>query len=176
MENFVVRLSEKEEKVRSTVESLLDSEGYDLIKIKIKHMPGSFALVLYIDTKDRPNGINIDNLQEMSHLISDVLDASFPDNELFDKKYNLELSSPGLDRPLAKMNHFKQAIGQKIKIRFKSSEDDRIKNISGILDLVDDSGINITLDTKEIMNLAFVDMIDVNIVFDFSLIKKNRKK
>lgn len=172
MENFVVRLSDKEEKVRSTVETLLDSEGYELVKIKIKNIPGSFVLVLYIDTKEKPNGINIDNLQEISHLISDVLDASFPNNELFDKKYNLEISSPGLDRPLAKMNHFKESIGQKVKIRFKSSEDDRVKNISGILDLVNDNGINITLDTKEIMNLAFVDIIDVNIVFDFSLIKK----
>src|SRR5271170_1530228 len=120
MEGFVVELSPEEDTLREVVEPLLDSEGFELVKIKLKKAQTKAVLALFIDTKGKENGIVMDNLQDLSRLISDVLDASFPEDLLIKGRYDLEVSSPGLDRPLSKVSHFQRALDKRVKIRLKA--------------------------------------------------------
>jgi len=65
---------------------------------------------IYIDT---PNGITVDDCAKASRQFSAILDVEDP----ISNRYTLEVSSPGMDRPLAKPEHFQQVIGQDVKIK-----------------------------------------------------------
>src|SRR5690348_16351520 len=106
MEQVVVELSEQEEAVRQVVEPLLKSEGFELVRIRLRSAQAKHFLALFIDTADKQNGVLMDNLVDISRLLSDVLDASFDDKSILRRRYDLEVSSPGLDRPLTKVRHF----------------------------------------------------------------------
>lgn len=176
MENFVIELSPEEEKVRTAIEGLLDSEGFELVKLKLKRTQAKSILALFIDTKAQENGIIMDNLQDLSHLMSDVLDAAFPEDVMLKGRYDLEVSSPGLDRPLSKASHFSRALNQRVKIRLKVANDAGSKNFMGVLTAVHDGSVVVTLENQESVSINFADMADAHIVFDFSLLDKNKKK
>lgn len=176
MEDFVVQLSPEEAKVQEAIEALLDSEGYELIKIKLKRSQTKSMLALYIDTKAKENGVVMENLQDISHLVSDVLDASFNESSLLQARYDLEVSSPGLDRPLSKRSHFANAVGKQVKIRLKVPNEQGLRNILGNLSTVDEDKALVLLPSKDVIVVNFSDIADANVVFDFAEIDKNKKK
>ncbi|MBT8420532.1 MAG: ribosome maturation factor RimP [Gammaproteobacteria bacterium] len=107
------------------IEPAITGLGYELIGVQ--HFPRQEgALVrVYID---HPAGIGLDDCELVSHQISGVLDVSDP----IRSQYNLEVSSPGPDRPLFKPSHFEQFKGCHIRIKLDASWQGR-KNIAGEL-------------------------------------------
>lgn len=86
--------------------------GYELIGVE--YLPGSRACVrLYID---RLGGVNVDDCATMSRAVSALLDVEDP----IPGKYTLEVSSPGLDRPLFKLDDFSRYAGQRARIRMQN--------------------------------------------------------
>jgi ribosome maturation factor RimP len=116
-------------------------------------------------------------LVDVSRLLSDVLDASFDDKSVLKRRYDLEVSSPGLDRPLTKASHFSDAIGEKIKMRLKSETEVGLRGVVGTLIEVQDSGVVIEPEaqTGERLSLSYKDMADAHIIFDFAKLDKNKK-
>lgn len=178
MENFIVELGAEEEMLREVVEPLLSSEGYDLLRIKLKRVQARSILSLFVDTTGKKNGIVMENLTDISRLLSDVLDAKFEDSSILKGRYDLEVSSPGLDRPLSKMSHFTDSVGERIKLRKKNVEFGGQKNILGLLLEASDEGIAVEPDGRvgEKLTVAYRDLADANIIFDFSELDKNKKK
>lgn len=172
MENFVIELSPEEEVVRSVIEPIMVSEGFELVQIQLKAVPGKLALRLFIDIHGKKNGVVMDNLVDISRMLSDVLDASFDEKSVLKRRYDLEVSSPGLDRPLTKISHFKDAVNEKIKLRFKNIA---IKGCLGQLIEADDEGIVIEPEGSkdEKMTVSYKDIALAHIVFTFP---KNEKK
>jgi len=83
--------------------------GYELVAVELSG--GDTSIVrIYIDT---PNGITVDDCAKASRQFSAILDVEDP----ISNRYTLEVSSPGMDRPLAKPEHFQQVIGQDVKIK-----------------------------------------------------------
>lgn len=178
MEDFIVQLSIEEELLRQVIEPLLDSEGYELVRIRLKKTQSKSMLALFVDKASEKNSIAMENLEDVSRLLSDVLDAC-DENGVLRGRYDLEVSSPGLDRPLSKRSHFAEAIGDRVKIRLKSTDNPGIKNISGVLAEASDDGVMLIPDGKkedEKIGVLFSDMADAHIVFDFSKLEKNKKK
>jgi ribosome maturation factor RimP len=178
MEEFVVELNPEAEMLRKIIEPLLDSEGYELVNIMIKNAQSRLLLALFIDTRDKKNGIVLENLEDISRLLSDVLDVSLKDNNILSGPYDLEISSPGLDRPLTKLSHFKDALGEEIKIRLKNPDDSGARNIFGyLLEALDDSLVLKPKNTKdERVSFKYKDLNFANIIFDFMTIDKHKKK
>jgi ribosome maturation factor RimP len=177
MENFIVELSAEEEMLREVVEPLLVSEGYDLLRLKLKRSQARSILALFVDTAGKRNGVIMDNLTDISRLLSDVLDAKFEDSSVLKGRYDLEVSSPGLDRPLGKISHFKDALSERIKIRKKIAEIGTPKNLSGILLSASDEAITVKPDgALEETMIYFGEIADANIIFDFTELDKNKKK
>lgn len=178
MEDFVVELSPEEEMLRQVIEPLLDSEGFELVRIKFKKAQAKSLLALFVDTRERRNGIIMDNLTDISRLLSDVLDASFEEGTVFKGHYDLEVSSPGLDRPLSKRSHFKDAIGEKVKIRLKNADESGTKGVLGILLEASDEAVIVEPDHKkgEKLRIGYENLTEANIVFDFSKLEKHKKK
>jgi len=100
-----------DEKIREVIEAPLGSKGYDLVRINV--VGGKKRLVVAVDV-DRLDGKNVtvDDCVEASHLISAILDVE----DFINGAYNLEVSSPGQNRPLAKIRDFKRFCGQVAKM------------------------------------------------------------
>lgn len=94
-----------EEKIQNLIEQPLANLGYELVRIK--HI-GDDIIQIMIDSE---NGVNITDCTKVTKLINPILSVA----EISDK-YNLEVSSPGLDRPLIKPTHFIKFIGNTIKL------------------------------------------------------------
>jgi ribosome maturation factor RimP len=87
---------------------------------------------------DRPGGVDLDLLAEVTRELSSALD----DVEPVPGRYTLEVSSPGLERPLRRPDHFSSAIGAKIRIKTRS-EVDGDRRIEGVLAVADDDGVTV---------------------------------
>lgn len=179
MEEFVVQLGHQEDELRKIIEPLLDGEGYELVRLSLKRTQSKSILGLYVDTKDRPNGIIMDNLEFISRFISDVLDAAALDGVLTGS-YDLEVSSPGLDRPLCKASHFVNAVGERVKLRLKQADAQGSRNIIGRLVGVDSHSVEIEADGQGMpRKVLFGDLAEAHMIFDFSKkgpVKKQSKE
>lgn len=170
MEAFVVHLSHDEELLRAFIEPLLDSEGFELVALKFKKSQAGALLALFVDTLNKETSVQIEDLTHISRFLSDVLDAAADLESVLKGRYNLEVSSPGLDRPLSKASHFDGAVSQKIKVRLLNHDEMGNKNLYGVLESVNSHGLKLLLEQKTplIRDIAFSDILEAHIVFDFS--------
>ncbi|AXX86127.1 MULTISPECIES: ribosome maturation factor RimP [Malaciobacter] len=100
-----------EESIKMTVESC-GVELYDIVTAKEND---NNIYRIYITSKDK---VTLDKCAEVSRLISPILDVEEPMNS----NYNLEVSSPGIERRLKKTQHFKGSVGEKIKVKDIATE------------------------------------------------------
>jgi ribosome maturation factor RimP len=177
MENFVVALGHEEEDLRKLIEPLLESEGFELVRLCLKRTQSKSLLALYVDTADRKNGIILENLEFISRFLSDVLDAKAEESAVLQNRYDLEVSTPGVDRPLTKARHFTESVGERVKIRVKSGEAFGSKNLIGRLKETGDDFVILEAEGKsEPLKISFSEMAEAHMVFDFSKISKPKKK
>lgn len=178
MEEFVVQLGHEEDELRKIIEPLLDGEGFELVRLDIKRTQGKSIVALFVDTKDRPNGIIMDNLEFISRFISDVLDAANLEDSILRGSYDLEVSSPGLDRPLTKLGHFERALNERVKLRLKQADSSGSKNIIGLLLGANPEGVTIEPDAKknERREILFADLAEAHVIFDFNKKRPLTKK
>jgi ribosome maturation factor RimP len=103
-----------QERVQALLEPLVEGLGYELVCLEL-HGSGAHALLrLYIDA---PQGIGLDDCERVSREVSAALDVADP----ISGSYRLEVSSPGLDRPLAKPEHFRRFAGRQAKLQLAGS-------------------------------------------------------
>jgi ribosome maturation factor RimP len=95
--------------MRELLEPTVDDLGYELVWIEMANQDKHKILRIYIDA---PGGIQVDDCATVSRQLSALLDVEDPMNT----EYFLEVSSPGLDRPLVKPEHFKQFLGEQARI------------------------------------------------------------
>ena len=95
-------------------EPVLKDAGYELVEVEFVMGPGGGTLRVYIDS---PEGIDLDDCAEASHLISELLDADDP----FPGAYSLEVSSPGLDRVLRTPEHFARFVDNRVKVELRGA-------------------------------------------------------
>lgn len=176
MENFIIELGSEEEMLREVIEPLLESEGFDLLRIRLKRAQSRTTLALFVDTTGKKNGVVMENLTDISRLLSDVLDAKFEESSILKNRYELEVSSPGLDRPLSKVSHFMDSVGERIKLKKKNAEFGTPKNLSGRLIEASSEAVTIEPEGAEKVLVPFSEIADANIIFDFSELDKNKKK
>jgi len=123
------------------LEPVVTGMGYELVEIE--YNPGSRhgLLRLYIDHED---GIVLDDCTEVSHQVSALLDVEDP----IHGRYSLEVSSPGLDRPLRGIKDYERFTGEIVKIKTGMAIDGR-RNFKGRLCGVEGDEINIECDGQQ---------------------------
>ena len=127
----------------------IEKKGYELIEIEQHSLRKGIKMVLFIDHE---NGIGIDDCISVSKASEVVIDE-FIDPE----SYELEVSSPGLDRKLIKKEDFDRFIGKTIKIKLKEKLNDR-KNFKGLL--TDRRGDLVILEDDQVFEIP-MDSIDI---------------
>jgi len=114
-----------EAKVRTLADDVVGRNGFDLVDVEYKRDVAGWTLTLFID---KQGGVNLDDCQRVSHVMSTVLDVEVPGLH----NYNLQVSSPGLDRPLTKPADYRGAIGRQVRVATKEPLGNR-RNFTGIL-------------------------------------------
>ncbi len=143
--------------LRELLEPVIESMGYEVVMVELTGT-GSKTLRVYIDS---PGGIVLDDCEMVSRQVSTLLDVDDP----ISGEYALEISSPGLDRPLAKPEHFRRAEGNMVRIRMIRSHLGR-RNFTGLLKCVSGEGAVVEVDGEE-YELAYNDMERARLVSEF---------
>jgi ribosome maturation factor RimP len=120
------------EKAREIAEPILKNEGLELVDVEYGREGGRWTLRLVVDKQGSgpADPVGIEDCQRASRAVETALEVA----DLVTQEYALEVSSPGIERPLTRPAHFERFVGQKVKIRtFGPLFDPPRKNFSGTL-------------------------------------------
>jgi ribosome maturation factor RimP len=98
------------EQARHLLEPVLARDGFELVDVEWLRLAGRWTLRVYID---RPGGVGIEDCQAVSRTVEPMLDVE----DFIEPAYDLEVSSPGLDRPLRKPQDFERYAGQRVHVK-----------------------------------------------------------
>lgn len=132
------------------IEPVIDALGYDTVRI-LTIGDSNPTIQIMIEHKDYEKELTVDDCAKVSRAISAVMDEKDP----IENKYTLEVSSPGLDRPLTKIEHFKRYINYVIKLETINPVEKR-KRFKGVIE-------NVTDDNQVVM---LMEGVSYNIDYD----------
>ena len=152
------------DQIREIALPLLDSKGLELVEIEFRKEGHGMVLRLFID---KPGGIMLDDCAEVSRELSELLDVE----EIVPVNYNLEVSSPGLNRPLTKPSDYERYAGKLVKVRtYEMVVDDagnRRKTFLGQLEGLKDGVISVRLKEGQSAAIPFDKVAKANLEFEF---------
>ena len=167
IEPFLQPLTGVEEQLRAIIEPVVARESLDLVVLTLVRSKTQDLLRLSID---RPHagvvpgkGVSMGELEKVNRLLGDLLDVEDNQHKLFKERWELEVGSPGVDRPLTKKSHFKDVVGSKVKARLKL----QAKSVVGKLQDADDNGFVVVVDGHD-ERVEFSDVDHAHVVFEFS--------
>lgn len=119
----------------------VEETGLELLGIEFVSAGKHSTLRVYIDHE---NGITVDNCADVSRQISAILDVEDP----ISTEYNLEVSSPGLDRPLFEKSHFEAVVGETVEVKLSIPLNGRRK-FKGKLEAVENDSLVVVVDGQD---------------------------
>lgn len=147
-----------EQKLQELLQGSVEDLGCELWGIECQCVGRYLTVRLFID---KEGGVTVEDCADVSRQVSAVLDVEDPIAD----KYNLEVSSPGLDRPLFTLNQFERYLGQEILLHLRIPVADRRK-WQGQLAKIKNDMITLIVDGKEQV-LAFGNIQKANVVPKF---------
>lgn len=154
----MAKREEYEAKTERLVMPLIDNNKFELVDVEYVKEGSSWYLRVYID---KPGGVTIDDCETVSRALSDILDTE----DFIEDSYILEVSSPGLLRPLKKDKDFQRNIEKEVEVKLFKSFEGR-KDYSGILKAFDPDTVTVEENGKNIVfnrsNIALI-----RLTFDF---------
>ena len=148
-----------EQKTEEILIPIMEELGFELVDVEYVKEGSSWYLRAYID---KPGGININDCETVSRRLSDILD----EKDFIDDAYIMEVSSPGLGRPLKKEKDFKRSLGMEVDIRTYRMID-RQKEFTGILTAYDAGTVTIELEDETTKTFDRGDIALIRLAFDF---------
>lgn len=153
--------------LESMVEPVVQTAGMELVELTFRREGGGKILRVTIE---RQGGLDLEAISLISKKISRRLDT-----EGFDPgPYSLEVTSPGLERPLRRPEDFAKRIGEKVKVKSKEPVEGSHVHL-GELAGVDDLGVTVATETGE-RRIPFADIAAARTVFDWGSQRKERRK
>ena len=122
------------------LEPVIAAQGMEILEIEYRREPVGWVLRIFLDSE---RGISVEDCAEISRIAGDLLDVA----DLIQVPYNLEVSSPGIDRPLRKIEHFQKYIGDIIEVRTISPIQNR-RNFRGELKQASLEGVAIECEAR----------------------------
>ena len=151
------------------IEPEANALGFDLVRVRMQGGKGDPTLQVMAERPDTRQ-LNIDDCTALSHRISDLLDAMEAEGrDPIEEAYRLEVSSPGIDRPLTRLKDFADWTGHEARIRLVQPVDGR-KQLTGNLAGVEGDTIAVDLGQHGMASVAFADVGDAKLVMTDRLI------
>lgn len=146
--------------VENLVKPLVESEKMELVDVEYKKEGKSWYLRVFID---KDGGVKVDDCQNISYQIERLLDVE----DIIPHSYTLEVSSPGIERPLKKLKDYERFKGKLAKIYLYSPVNNK-KNLAGKIIHVEGDAISIEeKENKEIIKVNYKDISKANLMFEF---------
>lgn len=153
-----VNLSQLERKLTEMLIAPVEALGFELVGVEFVRAGKHSILRVFIDHED---GIDVDNCADASHQISAVLDVE----DIITAEYDLEVSSPGMDRPLFNSAHYTLVVGETITVKLSIPQNGR-RNFKGLLLKCENDTILVKVDNEE-FSLAIANIEKGNLVPNF---------
>ncbi|MBP3338124.1 MAG: ribosome maturation factor RimP [Lachnospiraceae bacterium] len=150
---------EYESKTEALVTPIIEANNYELVDVEYVKEAGNWYLRVYVD---KEGGITVDDCEVVSRALSDKLD----EKDFIDEAYILEVSSPGLGRPLKKDKDFDRSMGKEVELKLYRAIDKQ-KDFSGILKAYDKDTISIEIDDGKELSFDRADIAIIRLAFDF---------
>jgi ribosome maturation factor RimP len=156
-------------KIIAAVLAPVEGAGYELVDLEFKREQAGWVCRVYLDRQDG-QAISLEDCERMSRELGPVLDVA----DIIPQAYALEVSSPGLDRPLKTAAHFKRFVGEKARVKLGLGVDGR-RNFAGVIvGVTDESGtaaVELDVDGKH-FTLPLSDLDKANLIYDFDRDKR----
>lgn len=148
-----------EQKTEELVLPIITENEFELVDVEYVKEAGTWYLRVYID---KPKGITIDDCELVSRRLSDLMD----EKDFIEDAYILEVSSPGLGRPLKKDKDFNRSIGQDVEVKTYKAID-KVKDFAGCLKSFDEETVTITTDDGKDIIFERKNIALIGLAFDF---------
>jgi len=151
------------ETVVRSVEPVVAALGLSLYDVELVGSGRARVLRVLVD---RPGGIDLDGIAAATEAVSPALDRP-PLDSVLAGPYALEVSSPGVERPLRTAAHFADAVGETVVVKTRATEDRAVRRVRGVLDRAAESGFDLTLDDGGTEHLDYGDVAQARTVFEW---------
>ncbi|HXC51832.1 MAG TPA: ribosome maturation factor RimP [Candidatus Limnocylindrales bacterium] len=145
-------------RILAIAEPIAAERGLEVLDVEVA---GSLVRVL-LDSPDEDRKVSVEDCQAVSHRLGDGLEA----HEVLGGRYMLEVSSPGVNRLLKKIEHFRRVLGRKVRVRARPGGADR-RTWLGRLEEVGDDGIRVAVDGGEEVRVGWSEIEKANLEFEF---------
>jgi len=142
----------------SLIESPLQEEGFELVDLVVGGRSRSCQIQIFID---KGGGISVDDCAFIDRMISGLLDARMPDLE----HYRLEISSPGIDRPLKTSRDFRRHTGRKVCVRYQVR--DHAETVTGVIADVSEEAVMLQLPDSGKTAVPLTDIIQAKVILEW---------
>ena len=147
-----------ESKTEALLTPIAQANGVEIYDVEYVKEGADWYLRAYID---KPDGVNIQDCENVSRALSDALDK----DDFIEDAYILEVSSPGLGRTLKKDKHFEKSLGLEVELKTYKAID-KVKEFSGVLKSYDETSLTLEIDGEEKV-FEKSDVALVRLAFDF---------
>lgn len=151
-------MAKLEHRLTDMLSPAVEALGFELVGIEFVRAGKHSILRVYIDNE---NGVNVDDCADVSYQVSAVLDVEDP----ISTEYYLEVSSPGLDRPLFKPTHYQSVVGEVVQVKLAVPLNNR-RNFKGVLSACNEGMITVNVDGQD-YHLTITDIDKANVVPTF---------
>src|SRR5262249_4906438 len=148
--------------------------GLEILDIELAGAASNQLVRVLLDSPDESRRVSTDDCQAVSQRLGDGLEAY----EVLGGRYMLEVSSPGLSRPLTRIEHFRRVLGRKVRVRTKSAPAEGSRRTwLGRLEAVDEAGVDVADETAgSSVRIAFDDIEKANLEYEFEQKPAPKKK
>ncbi|MGV9712421.1 ribosome maturation factor RimP [Gordonia sp. NPDC003424] len=151
------------EQVRDVIDPVVAANGFDLEDVSVRSVADRDEVTVVVD---RDGGSELDVLADLSTAVSDVLDQA---PATADAAYTLEVTSPGIDRPLTAERHWRRARGRKVTVELR--EGDTTRTVTGRIGTLDDGRVALVNNDRGRMRtdeIALASVVKAVVQVDFS--------
>jgi len=145
----------EEHTIKELIEPLLDERDLFLLEINIRGSKNK-VVTIYVDSGHK--GVNVDECSEVSRELGFLIDA----HELFTDSYRLNISSPGLSRPLSDYRQYKKNKNRKVKIKHKSNGE--YLKLQGTLKEIEEDRLLVETDEGTNKEISFENIVETKII------------
>ena len=150
-----------ETRTAEIADPLITGMGMELVDVEFLHERDSWILRLFID---KPGGVGLEDCESVSRAVETPLEVE----NIVEHAYHLEVSSPGLERPLKKAEHFRRAEGLVVRVKtFAPIGEPPRRNFRGVLTTVADDGVTVDVEGSGSFRIPFRDIARANLDFEF---------
>jgi ribosome maturation factor RimP len=141
--------------IKELAEPIVSQAGMFVVDVEIKHQEMNVVWV-YVDSEK--GNVNLETCSKISRELSFLIESE----EIFDKSYRLNVSSPGLSRPLTDQRQYAKNTGRTVKVKYK--QDGSYEKIEGVLKEVTEGHVKIQHDKDKVTSIQFEDLVETKIV------------